>query len=111
LKIPPTKRPTGYSPEARRLWDQVVSGWALDAPALPILDQVCRALMRIRQAQATLAGDGITIQDRFSVIKAHPCVAIERDAQSTFLRAIKALNLDLEPLQAGVGRPPKRHGG
>jgi hypothetical protein len=43
--------------------------------------------------------------DRFGQLRAHPAVAIERDARDQMLRALKLLNLDIEPLRGRVGRP------
>jgi phage terminase small subunit len=104
----PIRPPVGYTPEARKLWRQVLAGWDLDPPALTILDTACRGLMRVREAQALLERDGIVVKDRFGQEKPHPAVAIERDAKLTLLRNLKALNLDLEPLHDRPGRPPGR---
>jgi phage terminase small subunit len=97
--------PAGYSAEAQRLWRDVLTEWALDPAALVILDAACRALMRVRQAQRLLTRDGLVVRDRWKQIKLHPAAAIERDAKATLLRSLKALNLDLEPLRDGPGRP------
>lgn len=97
--------PVGYSAEARRLWRDVVEGWTLDPPALVVLDAACRALERVRQAQAFLKRDGLLTKDRFGQLRAHPAALIERDAKQTFLRSLRALDLDLEPLHARPGRP------
>ncbi len=43
--------------------------------------------------------------DRFVQRKPHPLLAAERDARAQMLAALKALNLDLEPLK-DRGRPP-----
>jgi hypothetical protein len=102
LKIRP---PRGYTQEARHLWRQVTTGWDLDGPALTILDQACRAKMRVREAQALLTRDGLVITDRFGQPKPHPAAALERDAKQTLLRNLRALNLDLEPLRDRPGRP------
>ena len=47
--------------------------------------------------------DGLTIQDRFKQIKAHPLCSVIRDARAQKLAALKALNLDLEPLKNRPG--------
>jgi len=49
--------------------------------------------------------DGLTFQDRFGQVKAHPLCSVIRDARSQKLAALKALNLDLEPLHDRAGRP------
>jgi phage terminase small subunit len=100
-----SRPPRGYTTEARHLWQQVTADWTLDPPALTILDCACRALERVREAQALLRRDGLMTTDRFGQTKAHPAAAIERDAKQTLLRNLRALNLDLEPLHDRPGRP------
>src|SRR5881628_3488522 len=85
--------PAGYTAEAKKLWQDVLEGWQLDPAALVILDSACRALMRVRQAQARLDRDGLVVRDRFKQEKPHPCATIERDAKQTLLRSLRALNL------------------
>jgi phage terminase small subunit len=99
------RAPAGYTPEAGKLWRQVLEGWGLDAPAMIILDSACRALMRVRQAQELITKDGLISKDRFGQAKPHPAVLIERDGKQTLLRNLRALNLDLEPLHDRPGRP------
>jgi phage terminase small subunit len=100
-----SKPPTGYTPEARRFWRQVLAGWDLDPPSLVILDSACRALVRVRQAQELIVKEGLISKDRFGQAKAHPAVQIERDSKQTLLRNLRALSLDLEPLHDRPGRP------
>ena len=101
----PPKAPARYTTEARRLWRDVVAGWTLDPPALALLDSACRALMRVREAQATITNEGAFYHDRFKQPKQHHAVLTERDAKQTLLRNLRALNLDLEPLHDRPGRP------
>ena len=61
---------------------------------------------RAEAARALLERDGITILDRWGQVKPHPAAAIERDARSGLLAALRALNLDVEPLRDRAGRPP-----
>ncbi len=64
------------------------------------------AFDRMRQAQAVLATDGLSIKDRFKQVKVHPLTVVERDSRAQMMAALKALNLDIEPLRDGPGRPP-----
>ena len=98
--------PKTYTAEAKALWREIAGGWALDPPAVKILGIACESLMRRREAQAVLAREGLTVLDRFKQRKAHPATTIERDSATTFLAALRALHLDLEPLRDHVGRPP-----
>jgi len=95
------------SQEARRWWRHFVSAWEFDEAGLLILASALEAFDRMRQAQKILTDEGLVIQDRFGQKKCHPAALIERDARAGMLRALKQLNLDLEPLQEGVGRPLK----
>src|SRR5688572_11777686 len=100
--------PRGFSPEARRWWKKIVSGWELDDSALLILQSGLECLDRMREAQEILKKEGCVIDDRFGQKKQHPATIIERDAKAQMIRALKALNLDLEPLRDAIGRPPGR---
>jgi len=106
-KVPPP--PSGYTPEAKKLWRRVTEGWELDEAALEILDTViCRSFMTERRAQEQLDRDGLTMLDRFKQPKAHPAATIANNARITFLKGLRALGLDLEPIRDGVGRPGGR---
>jgi len=50
----------------------------------------------------------MTLSDRWGQLKINPLCAVERDARAQFMAAMKALNLDLEPLRDKPGRPPGR---
>jgi phage terminase small subunit len=65
---------------------------------------------RMRAAQASIEQDGATAPDRFGQVKAHPLLSVERDARAAMLAALKAMNLDVEPLRDGPGRPADREG-
>ena len=56
--------------------------------------------------QEQIDAEGLTIMDRFEQPKPHPLLASLRDARAQKLAALKAMNLDIEPLKAGPGRPP-----
>lgn len=77
-----------------------------DSPGLLLLGEALRAWDRAREASVAIARDGTIVKDRFGVPKAHPGVAIERDARASMLAAFRALHLDVEPPKA-VGRPTR----
>ena len=103
----PSKPPRGLSREAARWWRRLTTEYEIgdDAGHL-ILMTAMEAFDRMRQAQAVLATDGLSITDRFDQIKAHPLCVVERDSRAQMMAALKALNLDIEPLRDGPGRPP-----
>lgn len=62
----------------------------------------------MRHAQEAIRAEGMTVLDRFGQRKAHPLLPAERDARAQMLAALRALNLDVEPLQDRPGRPAGR---
>ena len=99
--------PKGLSREACRWWRRLTTEYEIgDNAGRLILMTAMEAFDRMRQAQAVLATDGLSIRDRFDQVKAHPLCVVERDSRAQMLAALKALNLDFEPLRSGPGRPP-----
>jgi phage terminase small subunit len=99
--------PAGLGAESRKLWDQTVEEYGItDAASLALLQNACRSLDRLRQAERTVAKDGATYRDRWGQPRPHPAALQIRDENLTFQRCLKGLALDLEPLHDGVGRPP-----
>ena len=98
--------PKTLSAEAKRWWERLMEEYELtDEAGQLILQTSLEAFDRMRQAQARLKKEGLTVEDRFGQPKPHPLTTVERDSRSQMLAAIKQLNLDLEPLQDRVGRP------
>ncbi len=58
--------------------------------------------------QEQIDKEGLTVLDRFEQLKPHPLLTTLRDARSQKLAALKTMNLDLEPLHDGPGRPTRR---
>ena len=70
-------------------------------------DRRSSASIGCARRRGSLRREGIVIRDRFGQKKQHPATLVERDAKMALVRNLKALNLDLEPLNL-PGRP---HGG
>jgi P27 family predicted phage terminase small subunit len=103
------KPPSDLSKEGKAKWKKLQSEYGItDEAGMTYLTAGCRFYDRMRQAQATLALEGMTQTDRFGQVKPHPCAIIERDAAASMLRCFKALNLDIEPLRDKPGRPGGR---
>ena len=102
-KIPAT--PKTLKTAGRRLWKAILTDFELDAGAREILHQAARSLDRATEAAAAVDAEGLVIHDRFGQAKPHPALATEATARAQFLTAVKQLNLDIEPLQDGPGRP------
>lgn len=93
----------------RDLWRSLAAEYGIgDAAGMALLTSAAECLDRVTQARAEIERDGLTIRDRFGQPKPHPAAAIERDARGGLLAALKALNLDVEPLNDGPGRPAGR---
>ena len=103
------KAPDQLSKEAVFWWDQIVAAYVLDDPAAMLLLQTAmESFDRMRQAQAAINEYGAVFKDRFDQLKNNPACIVERDSRSQMLMSLKALNLDIEPLQDGPGRPSGR---
>jgi len=103
------KPPKALSVAAKRLWRGLVEEYALDdVAALAILEAGLQSFDRAATAKLLLDRDGPTVTDRWDQQKAHPAASVERDSRAAWLAALRQLNLDVEPLRDGVGRPPGR---
>ena len=77
-----------------------------DIGGVSLLTAAAESWDRCRTAREAIATDGgPIIRDRFDQPKPHPAAAIERDSRAQTMAALKALNLDIEPLKDGPGRP------
>lgn len=103
------RAPKNLSVEGRRWWDRLMKEYGIeDQAGLLILQTALESFDRMRLAEAILKKDGMTIMDRFGQPKAHPMTVVERDSRAAMLAALRQLNLDLEPLRDGPGRPGGR---
>lgn len=101
--------PKDLTPGARKIFKEIAEEYGIDDPAgMRILYAGCMAWERAVKAREQIDADGMMIEDRWKQRKPHPLLAAERDARAQFLAAMKALNLDLEPLRDGPGRPGGR---
>lgn len=103
-----SKIPEHLGPHGRDLWAAVTAEFIVDdAAGRALLALACEALDRCRQAQKTLRESGLTVTDQRGALKAHPAVAIERDAWGVMQRALRQLDLSPEVV-AKPGRPATR---
>ena len=101
------KPPDHLSADAKRLWTAITEEYVIDdAAGLHILQVALEAFDRSQAAREAIDKCGMILKDRFGAPKPHPLLPVERDARAAFLSGLKALNLDLEPLRNGPGRPP-----
>jgi len=107
LKNSTANPPKHLSADAKRWWRKLQQEYRIaDGGGLLLLLTAMEAFDRMRSAQAAIKEEGATGLDRFAQLKAHPLLSVERDSRAAMMAALKQLNLDLEPLRDGVGRPP-----
>lgn len=98
--------PKNLSLDAKKLWTDLVAEYTLtDVAGMAILEAGLESFDRARAAKELLDVEGMVVEDRWSQKKSHPATAIERDSRAAWLSALKMLNLDIEPLKPGPGRP------
>jgi P27 family predicted phage terminase small subunit len=96
--------PEHLSDRCRKWWRSVVTEFILEEHHLHLLRLAAEALDRSEEARAILAAEGIVVRTG-ETVKAHPAVAIERDARIAAARLIRELALDA-PASEGL-RPPR----
>jgi P27 family predicted phage terminase small subunit len=108
LRAQKRKAPAHLRKEGAALYREIASEYAIgDAAGLALLATACEALDRMRAAQAAISSNGELVRDRYGALKLNPACGLEKDARAGFVLALKALNLDIEPLRDRLGRPGK----
>lgn len=103
-KVP--KPPKGLPLAGKKLWREIQAEYGIaDSTGLAYLSAGCFHYCRMKQAQAILKKEGLTVRGRYGQPLPHPAAKIENDSSASMLRCFKALNLDLQPLADGPGRP------
>ena len=94
------KPPNHLKAAGRRLWADIVAQYRIaDGAGLALVTTAAEAQDRIREAQAAIRKHGALVADRYGGVKQNPACFLERDARAGMLSAMRALNLDLEPLR------------
>lgn len=83
--------PIGLAEAGRRLWDAVLGDNELSDAGIELLRMACKQADRADEARRILAQEKIVGVDRFGQEKAHPAVAIERQATQTCANLIDQL--------------------
>jgi P27 family predicted phage terminase small subunit len=90
----------------RAFYQRVAGEFSIaDTAGLALLVAAAECLDRMRAAQAAISEHGELVIDRYGSPKLNPACTLEKDARNGFLAALRALNLDLEPLRDAPGRP------
>jgi phage terminase small subunit len=96
----PNAAPDHLQPATRIWFESVIADFALDQHHVRMLVLAAEAWDLSQQAREQLASAGITFMDQNGNPRAHPAVAIERDARLAFVRIIRELDLEGETLPA-----------
>ena len=86
--------PAHLRPETADWWRSVLADYQLEDHHVRLLHLACEAWDRCQQAREEIDRDGLTIATGDGGLKAHPCVAVERDARLAFARLVRELDLD-----------------
>jgi P27 family predicted phage terminase small subunit len=98
--------PDHLSAEAAEWWARIQAEYAIaDNAGLLLLQSAMESFDSMREAQKAVDKHGVTYLDRYQQPKANPACAVVRDSRAQMLAALKQLNLDIEPLRDGPGRP------
>jgi P27 family predicted phage terminase small subunit len=98
------KPPKHLSPDAKRLWKELVEQFSIDnSAAFLLLQMAMEAYDEMKAAQVILKRDGPVIKNSRGAMTQHPATLCVRDARNLLLRSLKQLNLDLAPDDLGGG--------
>src|SRR5947209_17791701 len=82
------------------LWRDVIRQYRItDAAGLALVGMACSAFDRLREAQEAIREHGAVVTDHRGNLNRNPACALERDAHSMMLSALRQLHLDIEPLR------------
>ena len=98
------KAPKHLRPATKRWFNHVATEWTLEQHHIKLLIVAAETWDRLVQAREVIDREGLTYQNRFGEPRARPEISIERDSRLAFLRAIRELDLDVDP-PAQPGRP------
>ena len=92
------KPPKHLKPATRKWWTQIVTDYDLSSSDLRLLTLSAEAHDRCTDARETVAKEGAFYKNFHGEPRAHPAVAVERDARLAVARLLRELALDAEPL-------------
>jgi len=98
--------PSHLSESSRQWWLSTLATYILQEHHLRLLQLCCEAWDRAQMARAQLQEEGLTVPTSEGGCRAHPCVAIERDARLAVARLVRELDLDTEPPVSERISPP-----
>ena len=67
----------------------------VEAGALAVLTRAAECLDRIAAARQSIDKDGAIIRNQYDIAKAHPGLAVEKDARNAFYAAMRLLGIEM----------------
>jgi hypothetical protein len=102
------KPPKYLRAPGRKFYQSIADEYGItDAAGAALLLRAAECVDRLDAAHASIAEHGELVMDRYGAPKLSPACALEKEARAGFLSAMRALNLDVEPLRDGPGRPAR----
>jgi phage terminase small subunit len=89
----------------RRWFSDVCETWSLEEHHRRLLVMAARSWDEAEAAAAVIRRDGLVITMPSGARRPNPAIRIANEARAVFMRAIRELDLDLEP-PAEAKRPP-----
>jgi P27 family predicted phage terminase small subunit len=89
------KPPRHLSRESKSIWRDVLTGWLIDAPSLPLLQGGLESWDQYQVARAEVRRDGPTVRSA-GMVRVHPAVKVANDSLTQFRQCWRQLGL--EPL-------------
>lgn len=78
-------------------WRELCSRFEFEPHDLERLRTACEQIDLIDGAQAAIGKDGHYVLDRYKALRAHPAIAVSKDAWAMLLRALRELAVDVDP--------------
>jgi phage terminase small subunit len=89
--------PEHLSDESKVIWRKISHLYDITDDWRPLLQTALEARDRMTAARLRIDEEGMTIEDRFGETKSHPLLPTEEKARLAFLKAWRAMRLDIEP--------------
>lgn len=91
MKAPPCPRDLGQA--GRKLWKAVTGRYQIEAHHEGLLLQAARAADTAESARVQIEAEGLTVKNNRGELRAHPLLAVQRDAQRVLGYLLKTLGI------------------
>ena len=91
--LPPTEPPSHLTDEMKAWFVEVDESYVLGHHDLHVLRLACEAFDRAQSSRQQVEREGSTFVDKNGNLRAHPSLAVQRDAAALFAKLVKQLDL------------------